>query len=55
MDLSSFEYLLDLVTPVISKTDTVMREAITAGQRLAVTLRFLATGKIYFLIIINAL
>lgn len=44
MDIETFEALLDLVTPYIKKKDTVMREAITPKARLAVTLRFLATG-----------
>ena len=44
MDISSFEELLELVRPVITYTDTNMRQAISAGERLALTLRFLATG-----------
>lgn len=39
-----FHYLLDLVRPQITKEDTVMREAVPADIRLAVTLRYLATG-----------
>lgn len=45
MDESSFESLLILVTPLIRKKDTNMRQAISPAERLAVTLRFLATGQ----------
>ena len=45
MDAATFEKLLHMVAPLITYKDTVMREAITPGERLAVTLRFLATGK----------
>lgn len=44
MDSSTFEELLSKVAPKITYQNTVMREAISAGERLAVTLRFLATG-----------
>ena len=44
MDLSSFEEILRVVGPKISRQDTHLREAISAGERLALTLRFLATG-----------
>lgn len=40
-----FDYLLAQVGPLIQKKNTVMRNAITAEQRLVVTLRFLATGR----------
>lgn len=39
-----FNFLLNLVTPLIMKKDTHMRKSIPAGERLALTLRFLATG-----------
>ena len=45
MDASTFEELLGRVGPRITRQDTVMRNAIPPGERLAVTLRFLATGK----------
>lgn len=45
MSKDDFEYLLKLVGPSISKRDTKMRCAITASERLCLTLRFLATGK----------
>ncbi|CAK1578598.1 unnamed protein product [Parnassius mnemosyne] len=44
MSLTDFNYLLSKVLPLISKQDTHLREAIPAKIRLAVTLRFLATG-----------
>ena len=46
-----FELLAkDKVSPLISKQDTTMRLAIPAAVRLAVTLRYLATGKYHFAI-----
>lgn len=45
MDLQQYENLLALVTPLIQKQDTVMRESISANERLMLTLRFLATGE----------
>ena len=33
-----------MVAPLITQQDTNMRQAISAGERLALTLRFLATG-----------
>ncbi|CAH1994474.1 unnamed protein product [Acanthoscelides obtectus] len=44
MSLADFEYLLNIVSPMISKKDTSMRQAITPKIRLAITLRYLATG-----------
>jgi len=44
MDQTTFEELLTLVSPLIKRQDTVMREAISPAERLALTLRFLATG-----------
>ena len=46
MDTISFEYLLEKVTPLIEKSNTRMRESIPPSERLAVTLRYLATGNI---------
>ena len=40
-----FAELLAKVTPYIQRMDTPMRPAISAGARLALTLRYLATGK----------
>lgn len=45
MDEQQFEQLLALVTPLIQKQDTIMRESIPAGERLMLTLRFLAAGE----------
>lgn len=45
MSHSDFDYLLQLVKPLIEKSDTPMRRAIPAGERLAVTLHYLATGQ----------
>ena len=50
MSENSFQELLDLVTPLITRKDTNMREAISPGERLALTLHFLATGIIIFLV-----
>lgn len=44
MSAEDFEYLLSNIAPKIAKQDTNMRQAIAANDRLAVTLRFLATG-----------
>lgn len=45
MGESEFNYLLELVTPLISKTDTKLRAPISAEHRLVATLRYLATGR----------
>lgn len=45
MDEDTYIELLNLVTPLIKKQDTVMRKAITPHERLSTTLRFLATGR----------
>lgn len=45
MDCESFRILLDLVSPIISKKDTKMRESISAEERLTTTIRYLATGR----------
>ena len=37
-----FEHLLSLVGPRITKTNTRMREAVSAAERLTLTLRYLA-------------
>ncbi|KOB71283.1 putative nuclease HARBI1 [Operophtera brumata] len=47
MDEKLYLKLLSLITPLIQRQDTVMRKAISAHERLAVTLRFLATGRTY--------
>lgn len=45
MTPENFDYLLDLVAPLISKQDTTFRRAIAPGGHLAVTLCFLSTGQ----------
>lgn len=42
---NDFNYLTKLITPFVQKKDTPMRKAIPVGERLALTLRFLATGE----------
>lgn len=44
MNIADFNNLLEMVSPLIKKEDSNMREAISPGERLALTLRFLATG-----------
>jgi len=44
MDRGSFEMLLHKVAPYIRRQDSTMRLSITPEERLAVTLRYLATG-----------
>lgn len=41
----NFYFLLGLVKPLIAKEDTVFRVSISAALRLALTLRYLATGE----------
>ncbi|KAB0803454.1 hypothetical protein PPYR_00424 [Photinus pyralis] len=45
MDSATFSALLELVSPIISKENTIMRESISAEERLTATLRYLATGR----------
>ncbi|XP_063786092.1 uncharacterized protein LOC134934633 [Pseudophryne corroboree] len=45
MNDDMFQELLQLVTHLIVKQDTVMRRAISAEERLVATLRYLATGR----------
>ena len=44
MSPDRFDNLLTMVQPIIGKTDTRLRKSIPAAERLALTLRFLATG-----------
>ncbi|CAH1957432.1 unnamed protein product [Acanthoscelides obtectus] len=44
MSTSDFEILLQKLAPLITKKDTKFRKAIPAKVRLAITLRYLATG-----------
>ena len=45
MTPNRFERLFTLVAPLIEKRTTRFQEPISASQRLALTLRFLATGE----------
>ena len=45
MSPEKYDHLLRLVSPLITKQETNLREANPAGERLAVTLRFLASGE----------
>lgn len=45
MKHDDFQYLCDKISPAIKKQDTNMRLAISVEERLAITLRFLASGK----------
>lgn len=47
MSMSDFEKLATIIGPQIAKRDTTFRETIPINERLAVTLRFLATGDSY--------
>lgn len=48
MNYEDFEILLHHTEPHIAKKNTAWRESIPAKERLAVTLRFLATGESYW-------
>ncbi|KAF6198330.1 hypothetical protein GE061_008078 [Apolygus lucorum] len=47
MSPATFDELLHRLTPIITKQDTVMREALSPKIKLEVTLAFLATGASY--------
>ena len=47
MRSNDYEVLLNLVAPIILKKETPFRQSISIHERLAVTLRFLATGDSY--------
>jgi len=44
---SEFEFLIILIGEKVSKKDTAFRKAISVQERLALTLRFLASGDSY--------
>ena len=44
LNRESFNEILAMVSPLISKQDTHLRMAITSSERLSITVRFLATG-----------
>ena len=45
MTKEQYKYILNLIEKNIMRADTVMRDAITPAEKLAITLRFLPTGK----------
>ncbi|XP_069816529.1 uncharacterized protein [Dendropsophus ebraccatus] len=45
MPMEAFDKLVDILGPYIQRQNTRMRQAITAKDRLLITLRFLATGE----------
>ncbi|KAF0710436.1 protein ALP1-like [Aphis craccivora] len=47
MSAEDFEELSSWIAPMFQKMDTNMRQAISVGERLMLTLRFLATGDSY--------
>ena len=47
MSHSEFEFLIHSIGEKISKNDTAFRKAISVKERLALTLRFLASGDSY--------
>lgn len=47
MDITTFNTLLEMISPAIEKKNTHLRESISARDRLTITLRFLATGESY--------
>nr|CAI5860608.1 unnamed protein product [Callosobruchus analis] len=47
MSLSDFDTMLNLVGPKIAKRDTTFRKSIPISERLAINLRYLASGFIY--------
>jgi hypothetical protein len=46
MDMASFNELLEMVTPLIKRRDTLIRNSISPAERLTLTLSFLATGEL---------
>ena len=47
IDTSSYQELLNKVKPLIERQDTNFRLCIKPGERLSITLRFLATGELF--------
>ncbi|GBO07114.1 hypothetical protein AVEN_91452-1 [Araneus ventricosus] len=45
MDVDSFEFFLEKIESLIKRMDTNMKQCISAGERLALTLRYLARGE----------
>lgn len=47
MSITDFEYLIGKISPMVAKLDTSYRDSIPVKIRLAITLRYLATGDSY--------
>lgn len=47
MEKNSYTELLDFVSPLLQKEDTIMRPAITPHERLSSTLKYLATATVF--------
>ena len=47
ISIALFNELLKNITPYLTKKDTVMRDSLSVEERLALTLRFLATGRAF--------
>ena len=47
MNEQLFNELLKKITPYLTRKDTVMRDSLSVEERLALTLRFLATGRAF--------
>ena len=45
LEPDQFNFILGKISSLIARKDTTFRKRITAAERLAITLRFLATGK----------
>ena len=48
MENHLFDHIVDRVTPIIEKKHTYYRKPLDPGLRVAITLRFLATGDSYY-------
>lgn len=46
LDKQQYLHLLCLLTSVVDKQDTKMRQAVTVAERLTLTLRYLAKGRL---------
>ena len=55
MSKNSFQYLLSCLEPSIKKSDTRFGRSISASEKLALTLRYLATGLCLFATLITLL
>ena len=47
MDYTSFFELVEMIRPTVQRVDTILCKCVSVEDRLAVTLRFLATGESY--------